>query len=222
MAVAVALLAGLLSGHAGSVKGISTVSVAEKVTMPKEMGYVGPTQSGAAVFGLLGAAASVGAKKVPLEKYAELSRANNIDVGQIFRTAFVERLKGSAIFDQVGATPAGGSFELQVEHYALVPPALALRFSTQKQKPILKTAASLIDAKGKKVWSGSADVLAGAKEVTGADNEEYWANPERYRSDWKIVADIAAKGLVDNLAKASPKAATTKKVGAQPTKRTGR
>lgn len=196
-----AALASVLSVHAGGLMGIRTVSVAEKVAMPKEMGYMGPTQKAAiGFFGAIGAVASLGAKKVPLERYAELGRADGIDVGRLLRGAFVERLKNSRIFDHVGSKPSEGRFELAVEHYALVTAPTAF---SRREKPILKTAATLFDKEGRAVWSGSGDVLAGASEVAGADNADYWADPARYKRDWEIVTDVAARRLVEKLQRAS-------------------
>ncbi|HPA20082.1 MAG TPA: hypothetical protein PLU30_20200 [Verrucomicrobiae bacterium] len=204
MAVLAAGLMPALAGHAGGFKGVSTVSVAEEVTMPKNgMGYSGATGAwGAGLFGAIGGAVASAGNTDPRNKYADLARANNIDVAEMFRTAFIERLKGAGVFDQVGAAPAQGQFQLQIKYYSMQISVKSLG-EMRRMQPTMMVVSTLRDSGGKQLWQKNAVVAKGAKQPKGSNNEGYWADPELYRQDWKIVANLAAERLIEPLAKGS-------------------
>jgi|GEM_PF-5077561 len=183
---------GILAASAAA----DTVRLDPEIDWPKEMYYLAPLKG--AVAGALqatGASDSTVSGAAADEREDELSdvariEAHDVDFQQIVLGAFRTELEAKSLFDEA----AERSLQLNVKLYG---------FSHKggfniDMVPMLKVKATVVDAKGKKVWKGGGSAGVLGKPAARTEYYDLLDSKEAVEGDFEKAADKVAK---DALAK---------------------
>jgi hypothetical protein len=183
---------------------IHSASVDDKVTSPRTLTYKSRVSRlsrwiGPLTFGVL--------NYVPFETMnAGVTGAMNnlmaeqeISVEAMVADAFANQLKEGKRWPK--STPAEGTFQIEVNRYALDPVPTSL----SRLRPTVSLTGRLYDNDGKLLWIGKGFTSSVEPGSKGATLEEYQADPSALRNDFQTAVQIASKRLAAQ-ANAVPKA----------------
>lgn len=183
---------------------IRSASVDDKVTSPRTLTYKSRVSRlsrwiGPLTFGVL--------NYVPFETMnAGVTGAMNnlmaeqgISVEDMATDAFATQLKEGKRWPK--STPAEGTFQIEVNRYALDPVPTSL----SRLRPTVSLTGRLFDNDGKLLWIGKGFTSSLEPGIKGATLEQYAADPAALRNDFQSAVQTATKRLAGQ-ANAVPKA----------------
>lgn len=174
----------------------NTFSIGKDITKPQQAAFRGPAQSFAAVFGVVGALATMGAARSEGEQLAEFMEKHNINAGEIFSKELEKQIKEfnkNIIVDSAATKPV---LTIEVVRYGLTKKDA---FGT-KLCPVLSIEAKIKNADGTILWKNKDYIANMNSENNVAETLETFHNdPSKLRSGFENISRILAKIFVDNM-----------------------
>jgi hypothetical protein len=134
-----------------------------------------------------------------------LMAEQGISVEDMATDAFATQLKEGKRWPK--STPAEGTFQIEVNRYALDPVPTSL----SRLRPTVSLTGRLFDNDGKLLWIGKGFTSSLEPGIKGATLEQYAADPAALRNDFQSAVQTATKrlaGQANAVPKASIKVAT--------------
>ena len=177
---------------------VHTVSVDPKVTLPPDMYYQGPGQTGLMMLGIVGALAAQSSAATPKARLQAVMDEHHISVPEIVAAEFAKQANaGTTMKFAVGTEPADASLALEVRMYGI---AQSQGFGTTLY-PTFTVAATMKKADGTVLWQAVDFVTAlNGENKEGHTIEEYLKDPELIRKSFTSGSDIVTRMLVSDLA----------------------
>lgn len=193
---------GTITMDAAKRNSIQQVSVSKIVAVSPEIYFHGRAQSwyegtGIGLGGAIGAAVSATAPPTVMEKEqirAFLSQ-QQIDVGEIVRTAFVKGLTSDPKWSPRLRDESETHFDLKVDMYGLA----NKNPMSSDYKPVLSVTASLVDKDGNVLWR-ERDFVANLSSATpGASYTDFLNDPKWFRDGFSVAANEITRSLLGKL-----------------------
>ncbi len=179
---------------------VHTVSVDPVVTLPADMYYQGPGQTGMMMLGVIGALAAQGTAATPKARLHAVMDANNISVQDIVAVEFAKQASAATPMKfVVGNDPADARVKLVVNMYGI---AQSQGFGTTLY-PSFNITATMTKADGTVLWKDTDFVTAlNSDNKEGHTIEDYLKDPELIRKSFTSGSDLVGHMLAANLASA--------------------
>ncbi|MFL6699966.1 MAG: hypothetical protein ACJ8GJ_22575 [Vitreoscilla sp.] len=177
---------------------VHTVSVDPAVTLPADMYYQGPGQTGMMMLGVFGALAAQGTAATPKARLQAAMDANSISVQQIVAAEFAKQASAASPMKfVVGNDPADARVKLVVNMYGI---AQSQGFGTTLY-PTFNVTATMTKADGTVLWKDTDFVTAlNGDNKEGHTIEDYLKDPELIRKSFTSGSDLVGRMLAANLA----------------------
>ena len=177
---------------------VHTVSVEPNVTLPEDMYYQGPGQTGMAMLGIVGALASQSTAATPKARMHAVMDEHHISVPEIVAAEFAKQSNaGTTMKFVVGTEPADARVSLNVLMYGV---AQSQGFGTTLY-PTFTVKATMTKADGTVLWQATDYVTAlNGENKEGHTIEDYLKDPELIRKSFTSGTDIVSRMLVTDLA----------------------
>lgn len=168
------------------------VRVHTEIETAPQMYYMGPASGVGFMFGAVGGLLTAAANMGPGERFRKFAEENGITIDRVVRE---EAIKAFQETGKLKLTETAGSetamLKIKVPMYGY---AISHGFSG-KLVPVVSIECSLVDARGKTIWSSREYVTPMGSPVDGKTPDEYHANPALIEDGWrqaakKVMADI--------------------------------
>lgn len=174
----------------------NTFSISKDIAKPKQAHFRGPAQSFAAIFGVVGALATMGAAKSEGEQLAEFMEKQEIDPGEIFSRELEKQIKEFNNNIVVESDAEKSILSIEVVRYGLTKKDT---FGT-KLCPVLSIDAKIKKPDGTILWKNKDYIANMNSENNMAETlETFYNEPSKLRSSFENVSRILAKLFVDNM-----------------------
>jgi hypothetical protein len=175
---------------------VRSAAISRDVETPGRFMFLGSgsglaTFTGMLVGGVGGGIAAANAMSGPARENA---RQGGVDIKEIVTEAFAAE---ASVGSPVKVVPAGQSsalFKLRVINHGFV-------LNHERMEPLMLLQARLEDELGRVVWRAQQQVMAPAQAVPTYDEQELLHSPSLLREGLAAAAQIASKGLIEDLRK---------------------
>jgi hypothetical protein len=180
---------------------VHTVSVDPAVTLPPDMYYQGPGQTGLMMLGIVGALASQSSAATPKARLHAVMDEHHISVQEILAAEFAKQANAASTMKfVVGTEPADARVSLVVNLYGIVQ---SQGFGTTLY-PTFNITATMTRADGTVLWKDTDFLTAlNSDNKEGHTIEEYLKDPELIRKAFTSGGDLTTHMLAVNLAGSS-------------------
>lgn len=149
------------------------------------------------MFGAIGGAVTGATMEDNQQAFAQFLVKNNISIETIVREEMEAALRASGKLALVGADDAAApAVKVTVIQYGFGVPHLL----SSNVVPVMYLKADLVDGSGRQLWSANDRMLPSiANKVPPTTWEEMRDNPRKIEEEWRKLAQILAKNIVNDL-----------------------